>query len=317
MKRPARDWFPVVRHHWWELLIFRLLMAWLLWTSIPQAPFSYDSTPAPNGLALVFPVEIFHDAAVLKWTRMAAFVGLCLFVAGRWLWLALPVVAIASIGPTTLANSQGSIHHNLQLAHTAFVVIALWHLGVAARNRFFSSRFGRLERAEALELEAHFAKQAIAAGYVVSAVTKLINSEGAWISQAQNFSLQIRKTSEMYRHNFDQLPEATLPWLDRVPRYLEELILTHPWTGSWILAPGLIIELFAFLALLGRRSALVAGLCILLLHFTIGKVMHLHFQANIFLVTVYFVNLPYLACLLAGHLRRLVTDRRQTIASQP
>lgn len=313
MKRSIQNWFPVVQHHAWELLVFRLLMAWLLWKTIPETPFSYDATPAPNGLAVIFPVEIFHDPVVLKWTRRIAFLGLCLFVSGRWLCCALPLVAIACIGPSALANSQGSIHHNLQLLHTALVVVTIWHVGVLGRNLFFSGRFGRLERKEALNLEAHFVKQSIAAGYVVSAVTKLINTQGAWISQAQNFSLQIRKTSGMYQHNFDTLPEETLSWIDRVPRYLEAMVLEYPWTGSWILAPGLLIELCAFLALIGRRSALVTGLCILLLHFTIGKVMHLHFQANIHLVTLYFVNLPFLGYLLGKRLHAFVSGKAGSV----
>ena len=149
-----QDWFPVVHYHCWELFLFRLFFAWILWETIPANPLSYDSAPHPNGFALIFPVAIFHNPEVLSWARNLALVGLFFYVIGRLQWLALPVITVACLSPAALGNSQGSAHHNLQLVHMALAVTTIWYVGVALRNLLGRKlQVNRLERSEALNLK--------------------------------------------------------------------------------------------------------------------------------------------------------------------
>ena len=60
-----------------------------------------------------------------------------------------------------------------------------------------------------------------------------------------------------------------------------------------VFAPGLLLELFAFLALLSRRWALAIGLGLVTLHASIEYMMSLHFPLFQYSVAIWMINLPF------------------------
>jgi len=70
-------------------------------------------------------------------------------------------------------------------------------------------------------------------------------------------------------------------------------LMDHPLATCLIFGPGLLIELFLFLGLLGRGWSLVLGAIAVVFHLMVGLIMLLFFTAHIWLILLYFVNLPY------------------------
>jgi hypothetical protein len=66
----------------------------------------------------------------------------------------------------------------------------------------------------------------------------------------------------------------------------------HPTLSSLFFGMGLLIELFAFLALLGRRWAFFFGLTIIALHLSISHLMQLDFWYHIWAAVIFLLNLP-------------------------
>jgi uncharacterized protein (DUF983 family) len=60
-----------------------------------------------------------------------------------------------------------------------------------------------------------------------------------------------------------------------------------------VYAPGLIVELFAFLMLFGRVWLLVVGLAVVGMHVLVDRTMNLSFPQHQWIFFVYAVNLPY------------------------
>jgi hypothetical protein len=88
--------------------------------------------------------------------------------------------------------------------------------------------------------------QVLAGNYVLSALTKLIKSDGAWIWNSQYMPVQYAKIQA--QHYYTTLQNRDLGWGGT----LNELCTQHAWLCMLVYAPGLIVELLTFLMLFGR-----------------------------------------------------------------
>ncbi len=304
--------FRPVEYAAWEMLIMRglfgvaVLVAYLKIQTFPDAPFQI-------GIGHWIDLSFFHDPsfhALSVWVIAASMLAYAL---GFFPSVVLPLAAFLFIGAATLNTSQGKIQHHLQAGATALAVLALWHV-IAALIR--SSNPARLTRLRTYQLSVFFLLQTIAAAYVVSAVTKLDRSGLAWFTETKYAPVAIRKTEDAAYFNTLKVRNPLSPatsddatdasevegapppqFAAAIPRAVQRVILDHPWTGAWILGPGLLLELFAFLALLGRPWALAVGLAIIIFHFLVGHIMNLHFHLNNHLLAIFFLNIPYWATL--------------------
>ncbi|MFN2508092.1 MAG: hypothetical protein ABR589_04900, partial [Chthoniobacterales bacterium] len=109
--------------------------------------------------------------------------------------------------------------------------------------------------------------QAIAATYLVSALTKLIHTSGEWILQSPLIVVQIIKTND--QNYYDTLNPA----LAGTGHALAEWMAHHPLLVGVLLTSGLLIELTSPLLLLGRGWATFYGIALLAFHQTVDRVM--------------------------------------------
>jgi hypothetical protein len=73
------------------------------------------------------------------------------------------------------------------------------------------------------------------------------------------------------------------------------LMNEHPTLARIFFGAGLLTELFAFLALLGRRWAFFYGLAIVVMHLSISHLMQLDFWYHIWAAVIFLLNLPGIA----------------------
>lgn len=295
-----------------ERVILRVLFAIVVFESMPlgepfdrlpalaaRAALPFQGQPHPNGLAHWIDVTPFSNPIVVQtlgWTCVAA---LLLYVAGRGLPIALPYLAAASIGFGTLQNSQGAIRHQDQIISLILLAQSAVVVTSALRSIWSHTPENRVARRSFIDARLHYAAMiVIVASYLIAGVSKVQRSDGAWLANSHLIGIQVVKT---YRQNFyndldaERFGEPNVPYAD--------VLLSHPDLSRVALAGGLFLELFAFLALYDRRSALVFGLLFIAFHRSIAVVLGLEFQNHEKVVWIFLIDVPYWLGRWASHAR--------------
>lgn len=275
-----RSWFAwePMRHAAWEMFLFRAGIAWCAWPPVSR-PLTFTTQPAPHGIAVWFDVTFCGNPQIIAWLAPLAAVCLLLYVfnVAAVFTLVLPLTLSFAMG--ALLNSQGAINHTVQI--TTVVLLSQWlaALWCATLRRRQPLAPGTLTNDQ---LAADWTRQVVMSTYVVSAISKLIESGGLWFRDTHYFGLQIVKSSGMAKYG-DTGPGNDVQWL-------AQYIIDHPWVATILLGAALPLELFAFLGVLNRRMALFFGLSLFVFHSTVTEVMHLDFGFHKTLLLVLFVN---------------------------
>lgn len=271
-------WEPM-RHAWWEMVLFRLGIAWVTWLTI-GGPSQSSAQPDPHGLA-AWGVDFtwLGDVQLAHWLVPIWGVCLVLYVCGVVPVLTLLPPLIASWGHGTLGNSHGAIGHTTQLVTLVLLaswLAALWSLVCKLRGKPLPFDF------TPPQLAADWARQAFMSTYVVSAISKLIQSHGLWFKDAPYFGLQIVKAMGMAKYG-DNGEARDMAWF-------AQLMVDHPWLAKLFIGGALPLELFAFCAVLNRRLALLFGISMYLFHSSVTELMHLGFAYHKILLLALMVN---------------------------
>lgn len=284
----------------------RLLFALVVYAAFPnQVPFS--AAKYEVGIARLMPLTWLADPRALELCRWILIAALCLYASGRCLVLALPLMAFLTIAPATLANSQGAFHHHLQVLGLVLVAQWIWfsYRAIAAGEVLKPGRRTHV-------LNVFYSQQVIVATYLTTAIWKLWKTKLGWIREAKYFPVQLVKTRDAHYYNKLEhaAPDATGlagkidAWFAAMTPHLETFLFAHPNLCRLVIGSGLFLELLAFLALIGRRSRLLYGGLLIMFHLIIGRVMNLDFEFNIFLLLIFFVNLPWLIIATGSQFKR-------------
>jgi hypothetical protein len=269
-------------HAKFELAIMRLLFALVVWDVIPWS-LPREELTRPVGLAgMGLDLRFLAEPALLvslNWFALALLVG---YVAGLWPWLTTSLLCLLTVLVGTYVNSAGAIKHHHQIVSLILLTQAVWHIWYAVRHRGHQDFLVR-ER-----WGAFVSQQAIAATYVVTAITKLTTSGFAWIRAADNYPIQLRKSNQ--QAYYDTLEAAT-----EAGSAMEKFIGAHPQMARAMLAGGLAVELFAFLALLGRRWSFIYGCLLLFFHALNSIFMNLNFRWHNEVIGIYLILPPIIA----------------------
>ena len=267
----------------WERLAMRVLFALVVARHIPLS-LDYNSLPLPNGLARIVDLTFLLDPSVFTTWRYVLYATLVLYVL-RIAWsIVLPFITFFSVAVGSVINSHGAIAHYLQIVALVLLAQTIAHFyNLICEYRTGSPTDGsggedRIVRAS---------QQAIAATYLVSALTKLINSGGAWILQSPFIAVQIVKTTE--QDFYDTLDPARAGSGVAIAEWMAH----HPLIVAAVLTSGFLLELTAPLLLLGRGWAAFYGIAFLTFHESVHRVMKLQFVYNEYLAWIYLVNVPF------------------------
>jgi hypothetical protein len=284
-----------IHYDWYERFVMRLLFAIIFERLIPDS-LSTMSITAPNGLARLIDFRFLLDPKIFAVFRYVMLAALVLYVL-RIAWsVVLPYLTLLSIAVGTINNSQGAISHFMQIVSLVLCAQTAAH---------FYCKFKRRDGDEAPDQTDEdrvifWSQQAILATYFVSALNKLIHTNGKWFMQSPMVGVQIIKTTD--QDYYDTLDAnaygsgiAVTDW-----------IVHHPFLVAIILGAGLLLELTSPLALLGRGFALFFGLGLLAFHESVQRVMKLSFPFNEYLVWIYLVNVPFWAVFVLRWIRQRI-----------
>ena len=289
-----------MRHPRWELVIMRVVLAMLVWdmhsnwtpayrdpvqavklmvTNPQNVDVTETSQPKPNGLGMLIDFSFLSNDHVEKPLRVLTAVSLLLYIVGVPSVVSLAIPLFFCLGIATLKNSQGFIGHTAQALH--LVLLSVWLAGAWGWWQTRKSRPLPLGFTQG-QLEADVARQSLAAAYVVSAISKLIFSHGAWFTTAKYLPLHIVKNTEMKYHDAINPQALTHDWLP-------QLLMEHPLLCQLLFGVALPLELFAFVGLYNRRSAALFGIGLIAFHESVTQLMNLSFIFNKALLLVFFV----------------------------
>ena len=277
------------------MTLMRIAFAAMVWQSVPS--FYYPTTlPHPNGIAHFVDLGFLMNPEILGVLRGVLAVAVVFYAAGLFLFLSLSIMTFLLVACGSLENSQGAINHSLQ--PLALAALAQWAVAgfFVIRDRMVrKTAFFPLATAENHRLLVHAAKVALVSCYVTSAFTKLERSEGEWIQRTPNLAVAIAKTNaKSYLNAF----ESTSHWAKTAPA----LILDYPHLTRVVFGFGFALEVFSFLALLGRWPAVLIGGGMIAMHHMIAEVMGLHFAIFEKLAFIFLINAPWLAALAIGRI---------------
>ena len=271
----------------------RIAFAAMVWQSVP--PFYYPATLShPNGLARILDLTFLMNPEILGMFRGLLAVAVVFYAAGFLMFGSLGVMTFLLAACGSFENSQGAINHTLQ--PLALVALAQWCVAgyFLIRNRRVLKRaLFPVASAETHRRLIHAAKVALVSCYVTSAFTKLERSEGQWLQRTPNLAVAIAKTNTKSYLNVQEPA-------DHLAKAVPQFIIDHPNLTRVFFGFGFALELFSFLALLGRWPAVLVGISVILMHDMIARVMDLHFAIFERLAFIFLVNAPWLVALALG-----------------
>jgi hypothetical protein len=267
-----------MRHAWWETVLFRAGIAWCAWQTL-ALPRPFRSLPRKHGIAVWFDVTFAGDPQIMGWLSILSAVCLLLYVLNIAVGFTLVVPLALSVAMGALENSQGAINHTTQIITLALFAQWLAAVWVAIRRRWGPLPPGGFTDDQ---LAADWTRQVIMSTYVVSALSKLVESHGLWFRDSPYIGLQIIKSMGMAKYG-DTGPGQDVQWL-------AQFSIDHPLLVGSVIACALPLELFAFFALLNRRMALFFGSALLLFHVINTGILNLGFFHHKTLLIVLFIN---------------------------
>lgn len=287
-----------------EWFFVRLGLAIVVWMIFPMTLF--PEQPTPNGLAhLGADFTWLNDPAAMQVCKWVLGGALTLYVLNRFLWLALPVMTLLMVASGTLTNSQAAeVSHHSQPVALILLVQTVWlYVGIVRRMRgkpATDDDRNRNIRVSATKrwftLAVYFSIQTFCAAYMVSVVSKVVLSDGKWVKQSANFPIQLVKNDLADHYNTvngEGQTEPTSEGLGKFRKITQDFFVGYPNIGRAMLASGMLLEAFCFLALLSRKVASIYGILLIAFHLVISLAMGLTFTYNIILLSIFFVGMPY------------------------
>ena len=276
-----------------EILIMRVLFALVVMDVIPSRLDQLD-LQMPVGLAGMG-MDLSWLPAAMPWLKWVSYGLLVVYALGRVPWLTTALLFGITVLVGTYTNSNAIKHHH-QIVSLILLGQAVWYGWWRVRQRLRHSDDALVRDRWA----AFVSQQAIVAAYVVTGLTK-VNSAGliGWVREAgDNYALQVRKTNL-------QATYSTLAANTGAGTALEGFLASHPTATYAMLGGGLAVELFAFLALLGRPWSFTYGWLLIGFHLLNSLFMNLNFRWHVEVIFIFLILPPVIAVI-----QRRVAARR-------
>ncbi|MCB1088803.1 MAG: hypothetical protein KDM63_17335, partial [Verrucomicrobiae bacterium] len=275
--QPIMSLAPVSETESDRTVAFLLPLSQLLPNS--EAAITYTKQDKANGLAHLIDLTFFSDPGFIKVLPWIVIPCLLLYASGIGLPVVLPILAFISIGSRTLYNSQGYIHHGYQMLSLillAQTIVVWWHVIRGDWRAAFGLRKPELRNGRTLwDWTIRYSQWMIVICYVIAGVIKPIRSDGEWFQNSHYIGVQVVKT---HRQNYYSALDER--WNIPEPRIATLMLKEHPNLVRIFLSCGVMLEIFAFLALYNRFLSLAIVFALVSFHVFNDLMMGLYFYGN-------------------------------------
>ena len=269
-----------------ELALIRGGLAYLLSRYYLDCRLKYDRQTRPVGLARFVDLTGLASPVVQRRLNLLARVALVFYVIGIGMPLVTALLCLYVVARESLNNSQGAIEHAWNAVAAVLLAQAALY-GFQAFNELFRPGFRFAGGVGYDRMALFWSQQAIAAVYFTAALTKLIESRGAWAWHTPRIAIQIVKsTRQAY---YTRLDPGSLEHCESLVRSISR----HPHWTRLLLGAGLLVELAAPLFLYNRAASAAGGVLLIAFHLVNRRYMRLPFKEQQLLVGIFFLQVPF------------------------
>lgn len=237
---------------------------------------SFQTIPMPQGICKLIPCELLLDG-YLKYTLILVMLMASLFyiLEIKQMYTCLVIFSISTL-LFTMEESNGILNRNSLFTFVffaQFLAYLLYHYD---------------SKSDIKKNRIQFSVQVIAAGYTLSALSKLYHSGIFWIQDGKRITLQILKS---FYTMF--VSDGDTKWLNKAENMVA-FIENHPLIVSFLLGSSLFLELFALVSIKSKKHALVYGLILTFMHLGIFIVMDIAIVSIVIPMLLFMVNPLYI-----------------------
>eukprot|EP01103_Thecamoeba_quadrilineata_P005919 TRINITY_DN15663_c0_g1_i1.p1 TRINITY_DN15663_c0_g1~~TRINITY_DN15663_c0_g1_i1.p1 ORF type:complete len:522 (+),score=73.73 TRINITY_DN15663_c0_g1_i1:41-1606(+) len=187
------------------------------------------------------------------------------------------------VSANTVNNSSGAVYHGNQLAGLLFLTDFVGRTLFLIES-YLLGDFRKKNRKESLII--NWMTQVVAGAYVVCSLTKMIMSNGEWLSNSKFLPMGLLAINE--RATLTYGVESS-PFTSVLARFL----LQNPFMGQLFFAPGFLFEFFFPICLWNRFTRLIGGVMLYSMHVMITYFMRLEFGSFKMALLAFFVDVPF------------------------
>ena len=280
MKSGTRPWFSPPELPPAGCALVRLLFGILVYFTVPGG-MGLTGQPEPVGLARIFELTFLSQPGVLPTIKLLLIPVLTIYVLGFIPIATLTLMLLATVLPGTLDNSQGATQHSLQVISLITLAQLVYH--IAAATKWIDHT-----KPQRSQWGVFMGQQAIVAAYTVTALTKLGRSGLGWIIDSKNFPIQMTKNIRMQSYNTLEADTVAGFWTNS-SAWAQQILLDSPNLCRVLMSGGLFLELFAALALCGRRIAAAYGVALIVFHVLVRTMTGLNFRYHMAALFIFLV----------------------------
>lgn len=248
-----------------------------LWIKLASIVFnSFQSIPMPQGICKLIPCELFLDGYPKYALILVIIVASLFYILEIKQMYTCLVIFIISILLFTIEESNGILNRSSLFTFVffaQFLAYLLYHYD---------------NKSDIKKNRIQFSVQVIAAGYTLSALSKLFHSGIFWIHDGKRITLQILKSFyTMY------VTDGDTKWVIKGENMVT-FIENHPLIVSFLLSTSLFLELFALFSIKSKKHALIYGLLLTFMHLGIYIVMDIAIVSILVPMLLFMVNPLYI-----------------------
>lgn len=259
------------------LIIFWVKLAWIVFDS-------FQTVPMPQGICALLPCELVFYG-YLKYILISVILLMAVFylLEIKQVYTCFVIFSISTL-LFTIEESNGILNRNSLLSFVFFA-------------QFLAYLLHKYDPKSAIKKNRiQFSVQVIAAGYTLSALSKLVTSGLFWVHDGKLISLQILKSYySLFVNNGD------LKILDKGIQMVN-VIENHPLFVYFLLGGSLVLELFALISIRSKKHTLIYGLLLLFMHVGIYIVMDIAIVSILIPMVLFMVNPFYIIWIILSNL---------------
>lgn len=236
---------------------------------------TYDSVPLSTSICKILPCNLITSPFISILVFVISIVILLFYILEVHIKKALLAIFIISVIVFTIEESNGILNRRSMLSFIFFAQLVAYLL-YEGKNEVLKNQRILLSI------------QVVAAAYTLSALSKLEISGFQWFLDGKNIVLQILKSNYYDYIGNGDIINVLNGWKN------VELIQKHTYLLYLLLASSLILELFSFISILGKRQAFVYGALLSGMHIGIYLLMNIRIEAIILPMVIFMVNPLYL-----------------------
>jgi len=254
---------------WFCIKLF-LLLHWF--SVIAYMLYQLNGAPLPNGICELFDCGLFTYMPVKFFLLILSVIALSFYCVEKLMIPSLFIISIISFLIISTHESNGIL-----MRASLFTMVWVGQL--------LAYIFYKKDEAKLTKYRHQFVVQLIAATYTLAAVSKLHQSGFQWTHDGANFLAINALKGFLYNyydsHDINALKEGY---------QMANLLLSNKTLVFYMLWSALLLELFAFIAVLDIRITLIYGILLFAMHIGIEYVMHILIAGTFYSMIAFFIN---------------------------